>query len=332
MSASLQDVAQKLDGAQKILVTCHRGPDGDSMGSMVALAALLRDHDKEATLYSPDPVPRMLKWLPLTKTVVHELDPAARFDATLIVDCGDAKLLGDSFPKPEVTGTLIAIDHHRSHEPFGDLFWTDPNAASVGIMVFRLAKAKSWGISPAAAQGLFVSIVSDTGWFKNSNTNAEVFKVAAELTEECGVDPWLVQERMNDPGPLQRYKLLAAALGTLTTSQNGRLAFMHITHEMVKKCGASWEDSEGLVNYPRFVKGVECGVLITPAKHGGVRISLRSKGQLIDAGAVCQSLGGGGHPGAAGCTIDGVSLEDARTQIEYVLVQALEAAAKRVGA
>src|SRR5690606_10389798 len=141
-----------------------------------------------------------------------------------------------------------------------------------------------------AAQGLYVSIVSDTGSFRYSNTNAEVLRLAAELVEG-GLDPWSISERMGERGSLSRYRLLAAALGSLELAADGLVAFMTITAEMVKAAKASWEDSEGMVNYARAIKGVDCGVLITPAKHGGVRVSMRSKGRRVDAGAVCKAFG-----------------------------------------
>jgi phosphoesterase RecJ-like protein len=119
-------------------------------------------------------------------------------------------------------------------------------------------------------------------------------RLAADLVGSYGVDPWEISERMSERGTLARYRLLSAALATLETTQRGRLSFMLITEEMVQTAGATWEDTEGMVNYARAIRGVECGVLITPAKHGGVRVSMRSKGG-IDAGEVCLQLGGGGH-------------------------------------
>ncbi len=323
MSATLSDVAEKLRNAETFMVTCHRGPDGDSVGSMVALASLLRRQGKEAVLYTPDLVPRNLKWLPLTNDVKRKLTPEDKFDVTIVVDCGDVKLLGEEFPKKDVTGDIVAIDHHASHEPFGDLFWTDSSASSVGVLVSRLAKELGWDLSRESALGLYVSLVSDTGWFRYSNTNAEAFRLAAELTEEHAVDPWELSERMTEGATLGRYRLLAAVLSTLETVRGGKLAFLKVTADMVKACDASWEDTEGLVNYARSLRGVECGVLISPAKQGGTRISLRSRGRLVDAGVVCKKFGGGGHIGAAGCTLPGDDLDEARKAIEKALLDSI---------
>jgi bifunctional oligoribonuclease and PAP phosphatase NrnA len=315
--------AGKIAAAKKVLVTCHLGPDGDSVGSMVALTALLRARGVEVTLLSQDLIPRNLKWLPLARTAIQRLKKNARFELTVVVDCGDPKLLGKEFPPPEVTGEIVVLDHHASGRPFGDLFVCDPAASSVGVMVARIARHLGWELGREAALGIYVSLVTDTGSFRYANTNAEALRLAADLVEGCGVDPWRISERLGERGSLARYRLLAAALSTLETTQEGRLAFMTVTQEMVDSAGAAWDDTDGLVNYTRAIRGVECGILITPAKRGGVRVSLRSKGRLIDAGAVCLPLGGGGHTGAAGCTLPCDDLAAVRKTVEEALAAAL---------
>ena len=317
----LHVAADRLAAANKILLTCHRGPDGDSMGSMVALAALLRARNKEATLYNPDLVPRHLKWMPLAKSLIHRIKKDRRYDLTVVVDCGEKRLLGDSFPAPEITGDLIVLDHHAAGRAFGDVFVCDSSASSVGVMIYRMAKYLGWAISGDAAIALYVSLVSDTGSFRYSNTNPEALHMAADLVE-LGVDPGVVSERMQERRRLSKYKLLAAALQTLEPRLDGKVMFMSITHEMVAATASSWEESEGAVNYTRLVDGVLCGVLFTPAKKGGIRVSMRCRTDTIDAGAVCLGLGGGGHPGAAACMLTG-DIEGAKKTVETALAAAL---------
>ena len=323
MTGDLRVVADRLARAKKVLLTCHRGPDGDSVGSLVALASLLRERNVFVTLYNPDLVPRNLKWLPHARTFVQKLKKAARFDVTVIVDCGAEKLLGDEFPPAEVTGDRLVLDHHASGETFGDVFVCDRDAASVGVLVVRLARELGWPLSSDAAQGLWVSLVSDTGSFRYSNTNAEALTIAAELVA-LGVEPGKISERMTERATLGRYRLLAGALQSIELSAGGAVAIMTITDEAVRTAKATWEDSGGLVNYARGLRGVEVGALLTPAKFGGVRVSLRSKGR-VDAGEVCKSLGGGGHVGAAGCTLEG-TMPDARARVEAALASALSPA------
>ncbi len=316
--SDLELVAKKIAESNKILLTCHRGPDGDSVGSMVALAAMLGGLGKTVVLYNPDLVPRYLKWLPNTRSFVQQLKKKARFDITIVVDCGDAKLLGDRFPEPEVTGEIIALDHHGSGRPFGDLFFSDPSVAAVGVMVAQLAEILEWPLSHDAALGIYVSIVTDTGGFRYANTNAQVLRLAAQLVETCGIDPAYLGEKLSQDSSLGRYRLLSKVLGELDVVLGGKVAFMTITPEMLKTCGASWEDTEGLINYARSLKGVQCGVLISPSKYGGVRVSMRARGDQFDAGKICFGLGGGGHAGAAGCTLEG-NLEDARKTVQAAL-------------
>jgi len=325
LTAAFSRAADLLRAAEKVMVTCHLGPDGDAVGAMVAMASLLKQRGAQVTLYNPDLVPRRLKWMRPCKEVVHRLPRSARFAATVVMDCGDAALLGPDFPGPEVTGQLIVIDHHASGRPFGDLFLCDPDAASVGVMVYRLAASLGWPLTQDAAVALYVSLVSDTGSFRYANTNAEALRLAADLVEHHGVGPWEVSERLSEQGTLARCRLLAAALATLEPVLGSHVVFMTITEEMVKAAAATWDDTDGMVNYARSIRGVECGVLIAPAKRGGIRVSMRSKGHLIDAGAVCLALGGGGHRGAAGCTLAG-DLASARAAVEAALASALAAA------
>jgi phosphoesterase RecJ-like protein len=319
VTATLAEAAERIAAAQKIMVTCHLGPDGDALGSMSSLGALLRQTGRTVVLFNPDPAPRTLRFLPGIDGLVKQ--PGGPHDVTIVVDCGDAQLLGPRFPGRDVTGPLVVLDHHAASRPFGDVYVCDPGAASVGVLVARLAAALDLRLSPEAAQGIYVSLVSDTGSFRYANTNAEAFNLAAGLVDHLGVDPWSVAQRLGEEVPLARYRLLAAALGVLELAHGGKVAVMTVTEEMVRQAGAKWEHSEGLVNYARAIEGVECGVFIAPARDGGARISLRTKGG-VDAGAICAPFGGGGHRGAAGCSMP-TSLADARTTILAAIGAAL---------
>lgn len=320
-AVTLAECAQALAAARRLLVTSHLAPDGDATGSMCALGLLAQAAGQKVTVYNPDPVPRPLRGIPGADRIAHRLEPSHRFDLTVVVDCGDVKLLGERFPAPEQTGPLLVIDHHGAGRPFGDLYWCDPAAPSVGVMIARLARELGWPLSADAAVGIYTSLAADTGWFRYANTTAEAFRLAAELVELHGVDPWQVAERVGEDVPIQRYRLLAQALGTIELEHGGRVALIVISDEMVRAAGASYRDSEGLVNYARAIAGVECGVLLSPLGDGQVRVSLRSRGRL-DAGAVALALGGGGHRGAAGCRLGG-SLAEVRAVIVAALGAAL---------
>jgi bifunctional oligoribonuclease and PAP phosphatase NrnA len=321
----LAEVAARLAGAQKVLLTCHLGPDGDSLGSMSALEAILAGQGKQPVLFNPDGVPRHLKWLPGMARLVRSLPGGSQFDVTVVVDCGDRKLLGQSFPGPAITGPVVVIDHHLSSRPFGDLYFCDPAAASVGVLVARLATSLGWPIGTDAATAIYTSLVADTGSFRYSNSNAEAFSLAARLVGDEGVDPWAVAQHLGEEVPLARYRLLGLALAAIKLELGGQAAVLEMTEEMVRTAGAKWEHTDGLVNYARGIEGVEVGVLLAPlAQGGGTRISLRSKGRL-DCGAVCAPFGGGGHRGAAGCAI-AEKIPEARTQMLAAIEAALAAA------
>jgi phosphoesterase RecJ-like protein len=316
----LTPAVELIERAHRVMLTCHLGPDGDSLGSMSALAALLTAAGREVTVFNPDPAPRSLRFLPHLDRLTPK--PGAAHDLTIVVDCGDRKLLGHRFPGPEITGKLLVLDHHATSRPFGDVTICDPGAASVGVLVARLADRFGWPIGADAAAGIYVSLVADTGSFRYANTNTEAFELAARLVGSGAVEPWAVAQQLGEEVPLARYRLLAAALAKLELVLAGRIAIMTVTDDMVRAAGARWEHTEGLVGYARALEGVEVGMMLAPAREGGTRVSLRSKGRLVDAGAVCAPFGGGGHRGAAGCTVP-VGLDAARSLLIEALGQVL---------
>jgi phosphoesterase RecJ-like protein len=290
--------------AERVLLTSHRRPDGDGTGSMAGLASLMRAAGKTAVIYSVDPIARRYKWLPLIHTTVHTISFDERFDCTIVVDCADITLLGETLPPPEVCGQLITLDHHASGHPFGDIAVWDPTAAAVGVLVHRIALHEHWPLTVEAAIPLYVSLISDTGGFRHANTNAEVLHVASELVR-AGVVPSAIASSLEERPSPGKLRLLGAVLATLELHCAGRAGVLSVTTEMVEGARASWEDIEGMVNWARNVDGVQVGVLLTTAKGGGVRVSMRSRSEKVDVGKVCMTLGGGGHPGAGGCHLAG---------------------------
>ncbi|HUJ61987.1 MAG TPA: DHH family phosphoesterase [Kofleriaceae bacterium] len=320
---AFERACDRLASAERVLLTSHRRPDGDGTGSMAGLASLLRAAGKEAVIYSVDPIARRYRWLPLVATTVHTISFDERFDCTVVVDCADVALLGDGLPPPEVCGTLITLDHHASGKPFGDIAVWDPSAAAVGVLVHRIAEHQSWPITAEAAVPLYVSLISDTGGYRHANTNAEALSVGAALIR-AGVVPSTIAASLEERPSPGKLRLLGSVLSTLELVCAGRVGVLSVTTDMVEGARASWEDIEGMVNWARNVEGVMVGVLLTTAKGGGVRVSMRSRSERIDVGKVCLGLGGGGHPGAGGCHIAG----DLATTKDKV-VRALDAAFMR---
>jgi phosphoesterase RecJ-like protein len=320
---ALTEACDVLRSAERILLTSHRRPDGDGTGSMAGLASLLRALGKTAVIYSVDPIARRYKWLPLVNTTVHTISFDERFDCTIVVDCADIALLGDTLPPPEVCGRLITLDHHASGHPFGDIAVWDPAASAVGVLVFRIAEREGWKITTECAVPLYVSLISDTGGFRHANTNAEALYVASELIRR-GVVPSTIASSLEERPSPGKLRLLGSVLSTLELHCAGRVGVLSVNTDMVEGARASWEDIEGMVNWARNVEGVQVGVLLTTAKGGGVRVSMRSRSDRVDVGKVCMTLGGGGHPGAGGCHMNGdlVATKDK-------VVRALDAAFNR---
>jgi phosphoesterase RecJ-like protein len=324
VAKALSQACDKLRDAQRILLTSHRRPDGDGTGSMCGLASLLRALGKVAIIYSVDHIARRYKWLPLANTTVHTIGFDERFDCTVVVDCADRSLLGDTLPPPEVCGTLITLDHHASGHPFGDIAVWDPTAAAVGVLVHRIAVAEGWPVTLEAAIPMYVSLISDTGGFRHANTNAEALAVGSELVA-AGVVPSAIAGSLEERPSPGKLRLLGSVLSTLELNCAGRVGVLSVTTDMVEGARASWEDIEGMVNWARNVEGVQVGVLLTTAKGGGVRVSMRSRSEKIDVGKVCMTLGGGGHPGAGGCHMNG-DLPSVKEKV----VRALESSFNRI--
>ena len=316
----IERVTEIIRGGQKFLLMTHRGPDGDGLGSMVGCAEMLRALGKQVTMLLPDGAPEPLRDLCGVREAPRKLDEALKFDVTFVFDTGDPRLLQNTLPKKEISGTVVVLDHHRVAVEFGDVCWRDPEAAAVGVMVFQIAKALGVTLSPQAAEALFVSIVSDTGSFRYANTDASVLRIAAELVDR-GAQPWKVTERMQESQPLERLALLKRVLGTIKVSLAGKLATLEVSDEMLREAGATAEMVEGMVNYARGIKGVEVGVLLS-RKGTHVRASLRGRGHA-DVARVCAEFGGGGHHDAAGCEINAKDLGTARLVLEAAIAKEL---------
>ena len=321
VDAALAACAETLKNAQRVLLTSHRRPDGDGTGSMVALAVMLRAAGKQVTLFSPDLAPRRYQWLAAIPTWTQRIADGAHFDCTVVVDCADEALLAGCLPAREVCGGLSAIDHHASGHPFGDIAVWDPTAAAVGVIVVRIAELLEWPIDRDTATALYVSLISDTGGFRHANTNAEALAVAAQLVD-FGAIPVMIAQRLEERSSGAKLRLLGSVLSTIELHSNGRVALLTVTPEMVEASRGNWEDIEGMVNWARNVDGSMVGVMLTSGKGGGIRVSMRSRSDRLDVGAVCMTLGGGGHPGAGGAHLL-VELDDAKARVVAALDAAL---------
>jgi len=287
-----------LERAAAVLVVTHIYPDGDALGSQLGLADILRALGKRVTVYGEAKAGHLYDFMPGAGGVETTLPDLARFDAAVALDCGDRFRLGRSMEQLLTVHPFLAVDHHSGHQPFGDHRWVDPDRSSTGEMVFELALALRAPISFEAAFNLYTAIVADTGAFKYESTSARTFQVAGALLDH-GVKPAEVAGKLFDNYSIQRLRLLEAVLATLELHVEERIALISVTGEMFARCGATTDDTEDFINYPRALKTVKVAAFIKELPDGQIGVSMRAKGEC-DVAAVARSFGGGGHRNAAG--------------------------------
>lgn len=304
---------------QTFLVTTHESPDGDAVGSSLALASYLCQLGKDVTLYFSDQVPELYEFLPLADRVVHVL-PDRPIDVCFVLDVGEFRRAGAAFNGYERVGTYVNIDHHATSEPFGAINLIDPVASATGALIYRIIKAAGDEISQDTALCIYTAVITDTGSFRYSNANPEAFAIAGEMVGR-GVNTWYVAEHLYESQPRQRLELLALSLSTLRISPSGQFASLAVTLDMYEKSGANAELTDGFVNYPRSIRGVEVAVLFRELEPDRIKVGFRSKGK-VDVSRLTAAFGGGGHHNAAGCTLSG-TLDEVRAIITDHVEQAL---------
>lgn len=312
----LQKVLENIEKRSDFLLTSHARPDGDAVGSLLALSGILQKMGKTAEIVMSDLVPVIYKPLPHSETIIHAAKVNGRYEAAILLEC-------DSVQRTRLQGLeqhfLINIDHHVSAKPFADVNWIDPCACATAEMVFRLGKAAGVRITPEIATCLYTAVLTDTGAFCYSPTNAHTFELARQLVEH-GADPARIAQNVYFSNPTSKMRLLGAALCKL--HREGPITWMTVTHEDMDHTGALEEDCEGLVNYALGIAGVEVAMFFREIANNRVRVSMRSKG-AVNVSAIAEQFGGGGHQCASGFSLEGPLdraiervLEELRDQLE----------------
>jgi len=313
----IQQIAQLIENNRSFLVVAHENPDGDAVGSTLGLANALREMGKEVVAFNIDGIPELMRFLPGSDQLVTRLVESDRFDVAFVLDAG--ALQRTRIPVEKICRTLVNIDHHP-HSEFGDICYLDTSASATAVMIWRILEACNYRISLDVAKPLYLGILSDTGSFRYSSANEEAFSVAGKLLG-MGLNAWDIASRLYESLAPERMRLLGLVLPTLEISSCGRYASVAMTEEMLTQVGASEEHTDGFVNYPRAIRGVEVALFFRQIGQDKYKISFRSRG-LIDVGAIARSLGGGGHHNAAGANISG-TLSEARAAVARLLNQQL---------
>lgn len=323
--AATDNIHAVLDAIQRgnrFLVTAHARPDGDAVGSTLACGMILEQLGKQVDLVSCDRVPLIYRELPCAGDIRYATLVDSTYDAVILLEC-------DGIERSRLAGLggkfLINIDHHTSGRRFADINWIDTDACAVGEMIFRLAQAAGVQITPEMATCLYTAVLTDTGSFCYSGTDARTFELAGELVRR-GANPTSIAQDVYFSNPTSKLLLLGAALSNLR--REGRLAWMWVTHNDMVRTNAAEEDCEGLVNYVISISGVQVAVFLRELSDHRVRLSIRSKGQ-VNVASLAERFGGGGHEHASGCTLEG-PLPSAAEEILDCLRQHLQAAVHEV--
>ncbi|HEV3458502.1 MAG TPA: bifunctional oligoribonuclease/PAP phosphatase NrnA [Thermoanaerobaculia bacterium] len=328
-----EDLLRKIRQGNRFLLTSHVNPDGDAIGSELGLARLLRRLGKGAVVWNRDETPAIYRPMPGSDRVHTGAEPPAgfpeKFDSIVVLEC----------PSPDRTGLeqhltalpVINIDHHLNNQHYGAVNWVDSAAPAVGEMVFRLAQALKVTLEPEIASSLYLTLVTDTGGFRHSNATPAAFEAAAALVRE-GAQPEQVGHWLYESQPVAVVRLLGEMLRTLAVHHSGRIATVRLEPEMFARAGAGAGDSEGLIDYPRSIAGVEAVAVVRRLADGTHKVSLRSHGE-VDVEKLARHHGGGGHRNAAGYPVaSGAAPNSEDTEgIEREVVAELAAALAAAG-
>jgi phosphoesterase RecJ-like protein len=311
---------------QRFLLTTHVRPDGDGLGSMLALADVLHKHGKTTRLTVASFLPPRYDFLDPARQVRMFVAPGEEYrdaEVAIVLDTGTWNQLGD-FGKllRSLDVPKAVIDHHLTQDDLGATRFVDTTAEACGRLVYEAVLALGGPLSPEAAHSLFVAVAMDTGWFRHSNTSPSTYKLAAAL-EEAGANPTLAYERLFEQSSLGRLRLTGLVLERLRLECAGRVALTEIRRGDYEATGSTPQDSEDLINYTRSIAGVEVGLFFMEQPRGGVKVSFRSR-QHVDVARLAEQFGGGGHRLASGAILE-TTLEDARSRVLDAVRVALDA-------
>ena len=316
-TAARDEIARAIAERQRFLITSHARPDGDSIGSQLAMALALDVLGKEVRIVNADPPPEHYLEFPGVDRI-EVAAAAADGDQTLIVmECSDLSRTGvANLP----SGFIINIDHHLGNAMYGRLNWHDETAAACGELVIDLIDALGVPLSEPIATHIYLAILTDTGSFHHSNIKPRTFEICRRCVD-AGVNPAAMARRVFDSNSFGKLKLIGALLDDMELVDEGRLAVLHLDDKILERCGCTPNDTEGLINLPLTAREIQAVVFFKMDPNGELRVSMRSKYD-VDVRNVATAFGGGGHKNAAGFTLQAEE-SDVRSAIIQRLVHAI---------
>lgn len=311
MRIDLRETAEILQNSDNILLLCHAHPDGDTLGSATALAHALSAKGKSIRVECSDPIPKDFGFM-------FEGLENKDFEPELIaaIDVADIKLLGKESEGKYQGKIGLCIDHHGSNMMYADKVCLEPDSASAAEIIYLLLNEMNAGITPQIASCLFTGVTTDTGCMRFSNTTARTFEIAAELAK-LGADTYNIIQTFFETKTKTFAALERLALDSMRFYFSDRCAIICVTQDMYKRSGSDESEIDRLSNLPRQIEGVLVGVTMRELKDGNFKASVRTHGD-IDASAICKRLGGGGHMGAAGCTLYGTKQQAVNSLLKEI--------------
>jgi bifunctional oligoribonuclease and PAP phosphatase NrnA len=316
-AAKFEQIGQVLRENQSFAVLSHVRPDGDALGSQLALGLSLKKLGKDVRIWNEEGMLGKYSFLPdanlLTKAPAQPED----VDVAMALDTAIQNRLGNTVAAIRSAKLWINIDHHPSNPGYGDLVYIDPNAPATGQILYELITSQKLPIDIAIAENLYVAISTDTGSFQYPNTTARTFEIAAELVR-AGIDVGRISQLIYENYPRRRVELLRDLLGTMRFDADDRVASFSLSLSTAKKLGVLPEDNEGLIDHLRAIRGVIVAIFFEELPDGKVRVSMRSKTDKANVCAICEKFGGGGHVLAAGARVRGTLAEVEEKILEEV--------------
>jgi phosphoesterase RecJ-like protein len=304
----MDEIGDVLRKKQRFVILSHLRPDGDALGSQLALGLSLKLLGKEVAIWNEDGLLEKYGFLPGGEFLTLPPKEPEDFDVAIALDTATQNRLGIAAGSVGHVGKWINIDHHQSNPGYGDLVYIDPIAPATGQILFELIQNQQLPMNLDIAENLFVAISTDTGSFQYPNTTARTFEIGAELLRQ-GVNVGRLSQLLYENYPRRRTELLKALLGTMQFNADGRIASFSLTQRIAAELEVKPEDNEGLIDHLRAIHGVIVAIFFEELPDLKVRVSMRSKDPAVDVSAICQKFGGGGHKLAAGARIRGTLAE-----------------------
>lgn len=324
-------ILDKIRSAENFVVMTHVQPDGDAVGSLLAMSDMLKNMGKRVLAFLDEPISHLYDFLPGASKLTSNVDEMRHFIAesgadicAIALDCGEADRVGRQKDLMLTMSPFLVIDHHLSHMNFGDYRWVEPQCSSTGEMVYEIAEALGQTPTYNGAFALYVAISTDTGSFRYECTGARTFEIVSNLVG-LGVKPDHVAGLIYDNFSFERLKLMQMVLGTLELGEDEQIACIHVTREMFDASRALVQDVEGFIEYPRSIRSVKVAVFIKETRNDMVSVSLRAKGEC-NVAEIAKLFGGGGHRNASGCKFPDSAIESVRQQVMPAIKDALAVA------